>query len=455
MFPNTPYSMRSLSKVAIALAIAGLAGASWSAVQGEPDMVGEATLVIGVAKVVGADGVARVVDRGTAIRVGDRVETGAGGHVHVRFVDGGRLSVRPSSRLLVENYSRNVDQPGLTAIKFRLDEGVVRSITGAWGEAARDKFRLNTPVAAIGVKGTDFVVQSTAANTQASVYTGAIVLTPLSAACQASLGPCTNGSEKLLSEDMKGQMLSLNGLQGTPQLVAAVDLLAQRVRPAADAPAKQESVAIAGVGEKSAVIESRVAGVVATQALPAVAEAQKPPPVVQPPQPPQVTQLVWARLASIAAEGDAISRTYAQASATGYTAVAGNFANTLYRDGASGGTLTTAETSANFRLAGSAASLIWNDRGTDVVDAAQVNGGSLNVDFAHSTYATQLNVSSARIGSDTLVTGGAVGSNGFLRGSSNGVSTGGALSLDGKEAGYYFEKAYSAGQLRGITLWGR
>ena len=178
-----------------ALFAVGFAGAAAPA----PDMVAQATMVIGVARLISADGVSQAVDRGTAVRVGDRIETGAGGHVHLRFVDGARLSVRPLSRLQIENYSRSDEQSALTAIKFRLDEGVVRSITGAWGEAARDRFRLNTPVAAIGVKGTDFVVKSDANNTLASVYTGAIMLTPLSPACRASLGPCLNGSERLLS----------------------------------------------------------------------------------------------------------------------------------------------------------------------------------------------------------------------------------------------------------------
>lgn len=447
MFPV----LRFLSKVAATLALAGLAGASFAAVQGEPDMVGEATMVIGVAKVIGADGVSRSVDRGTAIRVGDRIETGAGGHVHLRFVDGGRLSVRPASRLQVENYSRNVEQPGLTAIKFRLDEGVVRSITGAWGEAARDKFRMNTPVAAIGVKGTDFVVKSDGANTLATVYTGAIVLTPLSAGCQASLGPCTNGSEKLLSEEMKGQMLSLSSLQATPQLVAAVDLAAQRARPAATDVASRQEAGAPGShsdlnSEKTAAIESRAVGVVATQAGPAVALAQRPP---------EVTQLVWARLAAVAADGDTISRSFAQATENGRQPTVGNFINTLYRDGAANGTLTTADASANFRLGGASANLVWNDRGRDIVEAAQVNGGTLKVDFAQSTYATQLNVFSARIGNDAVVSSGFISPNGFMHGSGPDVVTGGALSLDGKEAAYFFEKTYAVGQLRGITLWGR
>lgn len=136
-----------------------------------PAIVGEATMVIGMARITNALGQSVVADKGAAIRVGDRIETEAGGHVHLRFVDGGRVSVRPASRLQIESYSHSSDKPVLSAIKFRLDEGVVRSITGTWGEAARDRFRLNTPMAAIGVKGTDFIVKSAPGTTSVSVYT--------------------------------------------------------------------------------------------------------------------------------------------------------------------------------------------------------------------------------------------------------------------------------------------
>lgn len=50
----------------------------------------------------------------------------------LRFVDGGRLSLRPASRLQMR-VTATPQQPQLGAIKFRLDEGVVRSITGSWG----------------------------------------------------------------------------------------------------------------------------------------------------------------------------------------------------------------------------------------------------------------------------------------------------------------------------------
>ena len=48
----------------------------------------------------------------------------------------------------------------------------MRSVTGQWGEASRDRFRLNTPIAAIGVKGTDFVVKVENGKTFASVLSG-------------------------------------------------------------------------------------------------------------------------------------------------------------------------------------------------------------------------------------------------------------------------------------------
>ena len=506
---TVPLLLRLAPLAALLLALTGPAHSA-----GAPDgatMVGEATLVIGVAKVISADGVERSVDRGTAIRVGDRIETGAGGHVHLRFVDGARLSVRPASRLQIENYSRASDASALTAIKFRLDEGVVRSITGAWGEAERDRFRLNTPVAAIGVKGTDFVVKSDGETTLASVYAGAIMLTPIAGVgCQTSFGPCLNGSEKLLSEDMKGQMLSLSRLQATPQLVPAVDLLAQRavrpvmaeVGPRPDLAVKIDPVQIGNpVGsrtetavDKTVVSESRAVDMVAVQVASAAQVTQPARPIqpvvpvqpvvplqpvvpvqpVQPVQPvlpvqpvvpvepiqlvllpPEVNQLMWARLVAVAADGDTISRSFAQSMQNGRQSVIGNGAFTLFREGASTALLANAETSANFRLAGATASLVWSDRGSNVVEPARVDNGTFSVDFSRSTYTTQLNVSNARFGVDSVASNGVVTAGGMLQSTGGSAGSAGALSLDGKEAAYFFVKSIAAGQLNGITLWGR
>ena len=91
-----------------------------------------------------------------ALAVGDRLVTGPSSHVHVRFIDGGLVSVRDSSELVITQYSFDPDNPAASKVRFYLQGGVARSITGKAGQAAKDQFRLNTPVAALGVRGTDF-----------------------------------------------------------------------------------------------------------------------------------------------------------------------------------------------------------------------------------------------------------------------------------------------------------
>ena len=447
-----------------------------------PAIVGEASLVIGVAHVASADGVARPVARGTLVREGDRIETDAGGHVHLRFVDGARLSVRPSSRLLIENYAHSEQQPELNAIKFRLDVGVVRSITGAWGEASRERFRLNTPVAAIGVKGTDFIASSDADKTLASVFTGAIVVAPLSSkGCAASLGPCQSGLEKLLSETMKGQMIALYNLDTTPQIVALAESMSAGRAPApgegrlttqaAVQPVKSmatdnvpASSASSTVNDKTVNNQTLVAIVTNNQAKnPVTPPAPEPPlvvptpPVVVPPAPlppPTGSQLQWGRMPWAAAlPADTLSVALEQATASGRASTLGNGAFSLFRDTPMGAQFAATEASAQFRLAGGTGLLAF-EQGRKI-EAVTVSGGALSVDFARATFDTRVNISSPRLGTDTVTANGLVRPNGFMLGQGGNAYVAGALSLDGKEAGYFFDKALPAGNVSGITVWGR
>ncbi|MBK7005357.1 MAG: FecR domain-containing protein [Burkholderiales bacterium] len=225
-----------------------LAAPAAAAVQSDApaDVVGEITSVIGLGTIRNTQGQLNAA-RGQLIRSGDHIETTAGGHVHVRFIDGGLVSVRPLSRLVVEDY-RNRDAHNLAAIKFRLDVGVMRSVTGQWGEANRDRFRLNTPVAAIGIKGTDFIVKAQSASTVVSVNTGAIVMAPLEGSCAASLGPCAGERAALLSAEMSGKMLEYlqQNDKSVPRLVPYADLLARNTTPTRVAELRPAEVIPAG-----------------------------------------------------------------------------------------------------------------------------------------------------------------------------------------------------------------
>lgn len=164
-----------------------------------PDVVGEITTAIGRGKIVGVAG-ERAIARGQRVQAGDRIETADGGHVHIRFVDGGLVSIEPLSPPVHEQYRKGDE----TGHQVQAPKGVIRSVTGQWGEANRDRFRLNTPIAAIGVKGTDFVVKVQPESTYASVVSGAIVMSPLDGSCAGSLGPCQTELAAHLSAEMQG-----------------------------------------------------------------------------------------------------------------------------------------------------------------------------------------------------------------------------------------------------------
>ena len=420
--------------------------------------VGEATLVIGQARITGADGVARAAERGASLRAGDVVETQAGAHVHLRFVDGGRVSVRPLSRLVIEQYS----QPGLAseqgAIKFRLEDGVVRSITGAWGEAARDRFRLNTPVAAIGVKGTDFVVRSSGETTAASVFTGAIVVAPLSGACAVALGPCSNGSEKLLSADMKGQMLELQRDQPTPRLVPAVDLLAMArvgaggLTSASDArveSARAERPMSGNAGQGDTRSDSRSDGsaskLVVTDRLAAEALASA---MRNAPE----QDLYWARYPWAAQlSGDDFTKRFDVALVQGTRGLATDGAFSLRRPELA--TFAPQGASATFRLSSGAASVV-RDAGREL-EPVSITEGSLSVDFVRSTFATSLTTAGPKLGTATIQANGGVDALGSMRSSSGNAMVTGGLNADGHKAGLLFRRDVPGGVLQGVTLWGR
>ena len=96
------------------------------------------------------------------------------------------MSVRPDSQLEIISYDYDAEHPEESSIKFNLIEGIARSISGEGAKAARSRYRLNTPIAAIGVRGTDFVVSVTGQSTRALVNQGAIAMAPYSADCSAS-----------------------------------------------------------------------------------------------------------------------------------------------------------------------------------------------------------------------------------------------------------------------------
>ena len=181
--------------------------------------VGSVSFLIGQASVT-RSGSSLPITAGMPLQVGDRLLTSLNGHIHVRFVDGAMVSLRPTSTLNIKEYRFDAQTPSNSEVRFELEQGVVRAISGQAAESAKDKFRLNTPLAAIGVKGTDFVVEASGSRVNAIVNQGAIVLAPFDAQCLASaLGPCSTQFAKELTAALKGMALTYNMSFPSPQLL--------------------------------------------------------------------------------------------------------------------------------------------------------------------------------------------------------------------------------------------
>lgn len=119
---------------------------------------------------VGAAG-ARPLQKGGEIASGEAVVTGDGGRAQLRFTDGGMVSLQPGSEFKVDDYRFSGSAAGEEKGFFSLLRGGLRTITGLVGKGNRNAYKVTTSVATIGIRGTEFTLAYTGADSVA-VWTG-------------------------------------------------------------------------------------------------------------------------------------------------------------------------------------------------------------------------------------------------------------------------------------------
>jgi Ca2+-binding RTX toxin-like protein len=117
--------------------------------------VGVVSTLSGGAVVIHPDGTQDALTQGSNIAQGDVVATGAGAALQITFVDGTTLSLGESSRIAIDAF---VYDPGGGVAALDLIEGLFVVVTGEIAGLGPEAFRLTTPVATIGVRGTSLAV---------------------------------------------------------------------------------------------------------------------------------------------------------------------------------------------------------------------------------------------------------------------------------------------------------
>jgi hypothetical protein len=434
--------------------------------------VGEVSLVLGRAYIE-RDESRVLIETGAKVRVGDRVFTEAGGHVHVRFVDDALVSVRPSSTLDVVRYDYDASKPENSAVKFELSEGVARAISGEAAKSARERFRMNTPIAAIGVRGTDFVVSANSRSTRALVNEGAIVMAPYSSECSSeALGPCAVDAVELSQNTL--QVLELGSGNPAPRLVAASGertLSDIESSESNEATAADAQVASDGAADTLDSTEVYLESVATTKINTEVAAAEKgdDQSSTELPETPAVLTDFTPTVALTADSTDSAQLVWGR---WGSTDTPSLLSLTLSdaREGADGRDVTVASTS-GFILYRSEPNGARVDSGLGVVRldlnaaeafydssngivAMRVAGGNLELDFVDRAFATELNLDHASTGAIDFSANGAIADGGYLRVKDDAKTLSGAVATDGSAAGYFFEQQLDTGRIQGITLWG-
>lgn len=465
-----------------------IAALSWAftAHAAVPDRAGEVTFMIGEARITNGPDAGSVLRRGSPVLAGQQIETSDNGHLHIRFVDGAAVAVRPMTRLRIDDYSYTPNDPSQNRIRFFLQEGALRSITGKAGEANKERFRINTPVAAIGIRGTDFNVQTTRDLTRASLFQGAIVLSPLGGGCSAAaLGPCVGATALELDERQHSTFALQAGLSDTMAQLVPKRLDAGTKPPSTTAnipphPTRTDTI-VAAVTSATETVKSQNEGI-ATEAVaasrveqlteiapsilpPAVEPTPKPEvPVVKPEvpvsRPTEVAlaheanaQIWWGRWAAYADPTDPGGTVEARSIPGRSKIVGGNQVQGLLRTVVAGSQLPTSGGQASFALADYEAHTLTNGSYT----RAMITAASLTMNFDTRRFATQLSLAQADTALVSMSAVGKIERDGlFTSDAGQDMIIRGALANRGQQAGYGFERQLSLDTLLfGATAWTR
>ncbi len=103
------------------------------------------------------DGSLRLASVGTELPEGTVVSVEQASSVRIRFNDGTELVLKPGSRLRIEAFHYEPEEPESDRLAFSLIKGGLRAVTGLVGRRGDpDAFEGRTLVGSIGIRGTEF-----------------------------------------------------------------------------------------------------------------------------------------------------------------------------------------------------------------------------------------------------------------------------------------------------------
>ena len=156
-----------------------------AAAQGAGEPAARLVFASGKPVIIDAKGMQRPAERGGDLSAGETLES-RDGLVQLRFRDGASMSLQTQTQFRVDDY-RFRDEAGKASPEdrsfFTLVRGGLRTVTGLIGKEKNEQYRLNTAVAVIGIRGTEYSGRLDDAGLSLSTFAG-VVLVCNDAGCQ-------------------------------------------------------------------------------------------------------------------------------------------------------------------------------------------------------------------------------------------------------------------------------
>ena len=100
--------------------------------------------------------VSRRISQQSPVFLGDKVITGEDGFVRLKMIDEAILDLRCFSIMVIEQYAL---KSGSRRSILNLLQGSLKKVTGSIGKMADDVYELKTPIASVGVRGTEYALR--------------------------------------------------------------------------------------------------------------------------------------------------------------------------------------------------------------------------------------------------------------------------------------------------------
>src|SRR2546425_1172404 len=115
---------------------------------------GHVDFAIGNVVVTEASGRAHALLKGAEVGSGDKIASSVDGRAQIRFSDGAYVSLQPSTEFDVKEYRYSGKTDGTESALFGLFKGAMRTVTGLVGRTNKNRYRITTATATIGIRGT-------------------------------------------------------------------------------------------------------------------------------------------------------------------------------------------------------------------------------------------------------------------------------------------------------------